>query len=136
MRDNGPGIPESEIETVLSSFGQGSLAQKTAEQGAGLREPVGQSVVAAVVAVPVPEVVRAERGEQVAPLVAHAAGDAPAARRLAERVHEQLHARGLRRVHRRAQLAQRHALGARDTPSDHLGEHLLSGSAAAWRRRT
>lgn len=30
VKDNGPGIPESEIATVLSSFGQGSLAQKTA----------------------------------------------------------------------------------------------------------
>ncbi|GLQ53930.1 hypothetical protein GCM10010862_11890 [Devosia nitrariae] len=36
VKDNGPGIPEEEIETVFSSFGQGSLAQKTAEQGAGL----------------------------------------------------------------------------------------------------
>ncbi len=36
VKDNGPGIPEDEIKTVLSSFGQGSLAHKTAEQGAGL----------------------------------------------------------------------------------------------------
>ena len=43
VRDNGPGIPEDEIETVLSSFGQGSLAQKTAEQGAGLGLPIARS---------------------------------------------------------------------------------------------
>src|SRR4029078_869836 len=36
VRDSGPGIPDSEMEHVLSSFGQGSLAQKSAEQGAGL----------------------------------------------------------------------------------------------------
>lgn len=45
VRDNGPGIPEEEIETVLSSFGQGSLAQKTAEQGAGLGLPIVQSIM-------------------------------------------------------------------------------------------
>ncbi len=28
VRDNGPGIPEDEIETVLSSFGQGSLRRR------------------------------------------------------------------------------------------------------------
>jgi two-component system cell cycle sensor histidine kinase PleC len=43
--DNGPGIPEEEIETVLSSFGQGSLAQKTAEQGAGLGLPIVQRIM-------------------------------------------------------------------------------------------
>ncbi len=43
--DNGPGIPEDEIETVLSSFGQGSLAQKTAEQGAGLGLPIVQKIM-------------------------------------------------------------------------------------------
>ncbi|HWJ86682.1 MAG TPA: HAMP domain-containing sensor histidine kinase [Pelagibacterium sp.] len=43
--DNGPGIPEAEIETVLSSFGQGSLAQKTAEQGAGLGLPIVQRIM-------------------------------------------------------------------------------------------
>jgi two-component system, cell cycle sensor histidine kinase PleC len=43
--DNGPGIPEEEIETVLSSFGQGSLAQKTAEQGAGLGLPIVQKIM-------------------------------------------------------------------------------------------
>ncbi|SDG34078.1 sensor histidine kinase [Pelagibacterium luteolum] len=45
VMDNGPGIPEDEIETVLSSFGQGSLAQKTAEQGAGLGLPIVQRIM-------------------------------------------------------------------------------------------
>lgn len=45
VKDNGPGIPENEIETVLSSFGQGSLAQKTAEQGAGLGLPIVQKIM-------------------------------------------------------------------------------------------
>ncbi|AVF02464.1 two-component sensor histidine kinase [Devosia sp. I507] len=45
VKDNGPGIPESEIATVLSSFGQGSLAQKTAEQGAGLGLPIVQKIM-------------------------------------------------------------------------------------------
>ncbi len=45
VKDNGPGIPQSEIATVLSSFGQGSLAQKTAEQGAGLGLPIVQKIM-------------------------------------------------------------------------------------------
>lgn len=45
VRDNGPGIPENEIELVLSSFGQGSLAQKTAEQGAGLGLPIVRKIM-------------------------------------------------------------------------------------------
>src|SRR5690606_27537403 len=45
IRDNGPGIPENEIATVLSSFGQGSLAHKTAEQGAGLGLPIVQRIM-------------------------------------------------------------------------------------------
>jgi two-component system cell cycle sensor histidine kinase PleC len=45
VRDNGPGIPDDEIETVLSSFGQGSLAQKSAEQGAGLGLPIVQKIM-------------------------------------------------------------------------------------------
>jgi two-component system cell cycle sensor histidine kinase PleC len=45
VKDNGPGIPEDEIETVLASFGQGSLAQKTAEQGAGLGLPIVQKIM-------------------------------------------------------------------------------------------
>ncbi|ODT72152.1 MAG: two-component sensor histidine kinase [Pelagibacterium sp. SCN 63-23] len=45
VKDNGPGIPETEIATVLSSFGQGSLAHKTAEQGAGLGLPIVQKIM-------------------------------------------------------------------------------------------
>lgn len=45
VSDNGPGIPQEEISTVLSSFGQGSLAQKTAEQGAGLGLPIVQNIM-------------------------------------------------------------------------------------------
>jgi len=45
VKDNGPGIPEEEIELVLSSFGQGSLAHKTAEQGAGLGLPIVQKIM-------------------------------------------------------------------------------------------
>jgi two-component system cell cycle sensor histidine kinase PleC len=45
VTDNGPGIPESEIPTVLASFGQGSLAMKTAEQGAGLGLPIVKGLV-------------------------------------------------------------------------------------------
>jgi two-component system cell cycle sensor histidine kinase PleC len=44
-RDNGPGIPESEIPIVLDSFGQGSNAIKSAEQGAGLGLPIVKSLV-------------------------------------------------------------------------------------------
>jgi two-component system cell cycle sensor histidine kinase PleC len=45
VRDTGPGIPEDEIPTVLSSFGQGSNALKTAEQGAGLGLPIVRGMV-------------------------------------------------------------------------------------------
>ncbi len=45
VKDSGPGIPESEIPVVLSSFGQGTLAIKTAEQGAGLGLPIVQGLV-------------------------------------------------------------------------------------------
>jgi len=45
VKDNGPGIPEDEIKTVLSSFGQGSLAHKSAEQGAGLGLPIVQKIM-------------------------------------------------------------------------------------------
>jgi two-component system cell cycle sensor histidine kinase PleC len=45
VKDNGPGIPEDEIETVLSTYGQGSLAQKSAEQGAGLGLPIAQKIM-------------------------------------------------------------------------------------------
>jgi two-component system cell cycle sensor histidine kinase PleC len=45
VADNGPGIPEDEIPTVLASFGQGSLAIKTAEQGAGLGLPIVKGLI-------------------------------------------------------------------------------------------
>ena len=40
VKDTGPGIPEEEIPIVMSSFGRGSLAIKTAEQGSGLGLPI------------------------------------------------------------------------------------------------
>ncbi len=46
VRDNGPGIPAEEIPIVLSSFGQGSIAIKNAEQGTGLGLPIVQGLVA------------------------------------------------------------------------------------------
>ncbi|MEM1286846.1 MAG: HAMP domain-containing sensor histidine kinase [Pseudomonadota bacterium] len=45
VRDTGPGIPEEEIPVVLSSFGQGSIAIKNAEQGTGLGLPIVQALV-------------------------------------------------------------------------------------------
>jgi two-component system cell cycle sensor histidine kinase PleC len=45
VRDTGPGIPEEEISVVLSSFGQGSNAIKSAEQGAGLGLPIVKGLV-------------------------------------------------------------------------------------------
>lgn len=45
VSDTGPGIPEDEIPTVLASFGQGSLAIKTAEQGAGLGLPIVKGLI-------------------------------------------------------------------------------------------
>jgi two-component system cell cycle sensor histidine kinase PleC len=45
VSDNGPGIPEEEIPTVLLSFGRGSLAIKTAEQGSGLGLPIVKGLV-------------------------------------------------------------------------------------------
>ena len=45
VADTGPGIPEDEIPTVLASFGQGSLAMRTAEQGAGLGLPIVKGLV-------------------------------------------------------------------------------------------
>jgi two-component system cell cycle sensor histidine kinase PleC len=44
-RDTGPGIPEDEIPVVLSSFGQGSIAIKNAEQGTGLGLPIVQALM-------------------------------------------------------------------------------------------
>lgn len=45
VRDNGPGIPEEEIPIVLSTFGQGSIAIKSAEQGSGLGLPIVQALM-------------------------------------------------------------------------------------------
>ncbi|MCB1462656.1 MAG: HAMP domain-containing histidine kinase [Nitratireductor sp.] len=45
VKDTGPGIPEEEIPVVLSSFGQGSIAIKSAEQGSGLGLPIVQALV-------------------------------------------------------------------------------------------
>ena len=45
VKDTGPGIPEDEIPTVLSSFGQGTLAIKTAEQGTGLGLPIVKGLI-------------------------------------------------------------------------------------------
>ena len=46
VRDNGPGIPAEEIPVVLSAFGQGSIAIKSAEQGTGLGLPIVQGLIA------------------------------------------------------------------------------------------
>lgn len=46
VKDNGPGIPPDEIPVVLSAFGQGSIAIKSAEQGTGLGLPIVQGLVA------------------------------------------------------------------------------------------
>jgi two-component system, cell cycle sensor histidine kinase PleC len=45
VKDNGPGIPEDEISIVLASFGQGSNAIKSAEQGTGLGLPIAKNLV-------------------------------------------------------------------------------------------
>jgi two-component system cell cycle sensor histidine kinase PleC len=45
VNDTGPGIPEDEIPRVLKSFGQGSLAHKTAEGGTGLGLPIVKGLV-------------------------------------------------------------------------------------------
>ena len=45
VKDSGPGIPEDEIDTVMSSFGRGSMAIKTAEQGSGLGLPIVKGLV-------------------------------------------------------------------------------------------
>jgi two-component system cell cycle sensor histidine kinase PleC len=45
IRDNGPGIPDDEIPVVLDTFGQGSNAIKSAEQGAGLGLPIAKSLI-------------------------------------------------------------------------------------------
>ena len=43
--DTGAGIPENEIPLVMASFGRGSLAQKTAEEGTGLGLPIVKGLV-------------------------------------------------------------------------------------------
>lgn len=45
VKDNGPGIPADEIPVVLQSFGRGSHAIKTAEQGSGLGLPIVKGLV-------------------------------------------------------------------------------------------
>lgn len=45
IKDTGPGIPAEEIPTVMSSFGRGTLAIKTAEQGTGLGLPIVKGLV-------------------------------------------------------------------------------------------
>ncbi len=45
IRDTGPGIPEDEIPIVLETFGRGSAAIKTAEQGTGLGLPIVKGLV-------------------------------------------------------------------------------------------
>ena len=45
IKDTGPGIPDEEIPTVLASFGRGSLAIKTAEQGTGLGLPIVKGLI-------------------------------------------------------------------------------------------
>src|ERR1700730_4805927 len=45
IKDNGPGIPEEEIPIVLASFGQGSNAIKSAEQGTGLGLPIAKNLI-------------------------------------------------------------------------------------------
>src|SRR5215475_1092149 len=45
VKDNGPGIPDDEISIVLASFGQGTNAIKSAEQGAGLGLPIVKSLI-------------------------------------------------------------------------------------------
>lgn len=45
VTDTGPGIPEDELPIVLSAFGQGSIAIKSAEQGTGLGLNIVQALV-------------------------------------------------------------------------------------------
>jgi two-component system cell cycle sensor histidine kinase PleC len=45
VRDTGSGIPEDEIPIVLDTFGQGSNAIKSAEQGAGLGLPIVRHLI-------------------------------------------------------------------------------------------
>lgn len=45
IKDTGYGIPESEIATVLSNFGRGTMAHKSAEEGTGLGLPIVQGLL-------------------------------------------------------------------------------------------
>ena len=45
IKDNGPGIAEDEIPVILSAFGQGAIAIKSAEQGTGLGLPIVQGLI-------------------------------------------------------------------------------------------
>jgi two-component system cell cycle sensor histidine kinase PleC len=45
VKDTGPGIPRDEMPRVLQAFGQGAIAQETAEGGTGLGLPIVQSLV-------------------------------------------------------------------------------------------
>ncbi len=45
IKDTGPGIPKEELPRVMQAFGQGSLAQHTAEGGTGLGLPIVKSLV-------------------------------------------------------------------------------------------
>lgn len=44
--DNGPGMPEEEIETAMEAFSRGSLAVKKAVDGAGLGLPIVKGLIA------------------------------------------------------------------------------------------
>ena len=45
IRDTGPGMPENEIPTVLSSFGRGASAIKAAQEGTGLGLPIVKNLI-------------------------------------------------------------------------------------------
>jgi two-component system cell cycle sensor histidine kinase PleC len=45
VSDNGPGIPENELQTVVSSFGRGAAAVKNADEGSGLGLPIVKGLV-------------------------------------------------------------------------------------------
>jgi two-component system, cell cycle sensor histidine kinase PleC len=45
IKDTGPGIPDDELPMVMESFGRGSMAIKTAEQGTGLGLPIVKGLV-------------------------------------------------------------------------------------------
>lgn len=47
VKDNGPGIPQHEIETALGAFSRGSLATKKAIDGAGLGLPIVKGLMEA-----------------------------------------------------------------------------------------